>query len=87
MGTDTRHSEADLAMSQLSTDIILEENVYELSLDNLPPNDHADPHGKIMVHAPRTGWRCIHISNVKEHIEAHFCNYYTFTPPQPPPKS
>ena len=87
MGTDTRHREADLAMSQLRTDIILEENVYELSLDNLPPNDHADPHVKIMVHAPRTGWRCIHISNVKEHIEAHFCNYYTFTPPQPPPKS
>ena len=86
MGTNSRNREADLAMSAMKNDVMLEENTYEMSLENLPPDDHADPHGKILAYSPDTGWRCIHISNVKEHIEVHFCTHYTFTPEAPPVK-
>ena len=85
MGLDSRDSGADLAMIQLRTDIILEENIYELSKDNPPPDNHADPHGKIMVHSEQSGWHCVFISEVNHYVGT--CNYYTFTPPQPPPKS
>ena len=85
MGLDSRDSRADLAMSQLRTDIILEENIYELSKDSPPPDNHADPHGKIMVHSEQSGWHCVNISEVEYYVD--ICSYYTFTPPQPPPKS
>jgi hypothetical protein len=84
LGLTTGHSEADLAMNQMKTDVMLEENIYELSKDNLPPDNHADPHGKIMVHSEGSGWHCIHLSKIDVYVA--ICDYYTFTPPQPPPK-
>ena len=76
-------SEVDDAMNAAKQAVLLEENIFELSQENLPPENHADPHGKIMVHSTMSGWRCIKIESVSEHLE--YCRYYTFTPPQPPP--
>ena len=84
MGTNSRNREADLAMNAMKHDVMLEENTYEMSLENLPPDDHADPHGKILAYSPHIGWRCIHISEVKYNIDAYLCTHYTFTPPHPP---
>ena len=91
MGTDPSQqdqnppmSEVDLAMHAMKTDIILEENTFLIS-DGAPTDKDTDPHGKVMLHSPQTGWRIVHITNVQEHVDAYFCNYWTYTPPQPPP--
>ena len=97
MGTDTGHREADLAMNAMKNEVMLEENIYELSIDDLPPIGHCDPHGKILAYSPTQGWRCImwgdaylHATGFLDDKEGKYyspCTYYTFTPPQPPPKS
>ena len=56
MGTDTGHREADLAMSLLKTDLMLQENVFYLE-DGLPTKEHADPWGKVQVFHKQSGWQ------------------------------
>ena len=77
-------SEVDLAMHAIKKDIILEENTFLIS-DGVPTDKDTDHHEQVMLHSPQIGWRCVHITNVQEHIDAHLCNYWTYTPPQPPP--
>ena len=78
---------ANNAMDALKTNRVLEENIFILTKDNLPSDDHADPYGNIMVHAPYIGWRCCHIKDLKDHIDIYLCDHWTFTPPLPPPVS
>ena len=78
-------SEADEAMHALKTNRVLEENIFILK-DNPPdPEKDTDPYGNIMVHAPYIGWRCIHIKDLKDHIDIYLCDYWSYTPPLPPP--
>ena len=76
--------EADAAMDALKTNRVLEENIFILTMDNLPTEDHCDPHGKVMVHCPYMGWRCCHLSKVQDHIHIYLADYWTFCPPTPP---
>ena len=77
---------ADKAMNALKNNRILEENIFILK-DNPPDQSSTDPHDNIMVHAPYIGWKCIHISDLQEHIDIYLCDYWTFCPPTPPPIS
>ncbi len=77
---------ADKAMNALKHNRILEENIFILK-DNPPDESATDPYGNIMVHAPYIGWRCIHIKDLKDHIDIYLCDYWTWTPPLPPPIS
>ena len=84
MGTDPSQqdqdppmSEVDLAMHAMKTDIILEENTFLIS-DGAPTDKDTDPHGKVMLHSPQTGWRIVHITNVQEHVPQHYFHQWVF---------
>jgi hypothetical protein len=83
MGTDTGHREADLAMSLLKTDLMLQENVFYLE-DGLPTKEHADPWGKVQVFHEQSGWQTFPLNRVKE-LATHGYYAWTFTPEPPPP--
>ena len=86
----------DNAMNALKTNIMLEENVYEMSIDDLPPIGHCDPWRKILAFSPKDGWRCImwddaylHAMGFMDDKEGKYyspCTHYTFTPEPPPVK-
>ena len=77
---------ADKAMNALKHSRILEENIFILK-DNPPDESATDPYDNIMVHAPYIGWKCIHITDLQQHIDIYLCDYWTFCPPIPPPLS
>tara|TARA_R100001082_G_scaffold104207_1_gene75357 strand:- start:3084 stop:3350 length:267 start_codon:yes stop_codon:yes gene_type:complete len=82
--------EASAAMNHLKLARCLEENIFPINQDDLPNENHADPFGKIMVHSPVTGWHVIPITEITKggattRIVTETCDYYTFTPPIPPP--
>ena len=79
--------EADAAMDALKTNRVLEENIFILKETPPDPEKDTDPYGNIMVHAPYRGWRCIHIKDLKDHIDIYLCDYWSYTPPLPPPIS
>ena len=86
----------DGAMDAMKTTIMLEENVYEISIDDLPPIGHCDPWRKILAFSPKDGWRCImwddaylHAMGFMDDKEGKYfspCTHYTFTPEAPPVK-
>ena len=78
---------ADKAMNALKHSRILEENIFILKENPPDPEKDTDPYDNIMVHAPYIGWRCIHIENLKDHIDIYLCDCWTWTPPLPPPIS
>ena len=78
---------ADKAMNALKTNRVLEENIFILKENPPDPEKDTDPYGNIMVHAPYIGWRCIHIKDLKDHIDIYLCDYWSYTPPIPLPIS
>jgi len=77
--------EASAAMNHLKLARCLEENIFPINQDDLPNEKHADPFGKIMVHSPVTGWHVIPVTEITNRVYTETCDYYTFTPPIPPP--
>ena len=82
-----KKSYLDGAMDAMKTSVLIGENIYEMSLDNLPPVGHCDPWGKILAFSPKLGWRCIRWDDAHLHVVGDSpCTNYTFTPEAPPVK-
>ena len=73
------------AMDAIKTSVILEENIYEMSMDNPPPESAKDRYGKILVYEAVTGWHCIPWEDTFPILASLNCTHYTFTPEPPTP--
>lgn len=64
-------------------DTSLPENIYPMSIKNLPPKNAQDPKNQIMVYGKKLGWRTVDYRAAEHFIKYFEATHWTFTPAVP----